>query len=242
MQKWKLAKLQQYYQTQLYENGGDGSKINKRQIAKLFGISAQNLNNYINRKNWNDLSDYVHVPLELPKSIKKNQPIDNSHSKLTPDMLEKLFEFARMVNDENKPKYTNQELAEKIGISISTFYKYNSESIHFYKTLKKARMIGQLEDAMLKSALGYRTREIKTEEIVNFGSKTGDTKTTVIEKDVAGDVRAQKYLASNILPEEYTENKKVEQKIKISEEIDLTQLTDEELEKLMREMENGDKG
>ena len=40
MQAWKLAKLKQYYQTQLYEAGGDDKKINKRQIAKLYGISA----------------------------------------------------------------------------------------------------------------------------------------------------------------------------------------------------------
>ncbi len=64
MQKWKVSKLEQYYKTKLYEASGDDSKINKNQIAKLFGLSAQNLNNYIKRKNWNDLSEFIYVPLE----------------------------------------------------------------------------------------------------------------------------------------------------------------------------------
>ena len=62
-----------------------------------------------------------------------------------------------------------------------------------------------------------------------------------VTKVVQGDVRAQKYLMSNIVPEEYTENKKVEQKITVSEELVLSNLTDEQLEKLLGEV-NGDKG
>ena len=46
---------------------------------------------------------------------------------------------------------------------------------------------------------------------------------------------------SNIVPDEYTENKKVEQKIIVSEELDISNLTDEQLEKLLGEV-NGDKG
>lgn len=75
MQKWKVSKLEQYYKTKLYEASGDDSKINKNQIAKLFGLSAQNLNNYIKRKNWNDLSEFIYVPLELSPCIKRNQTL-----------------------------------------------------------------------------------------------------------------------------------------------------------------------
>ena len=55
------------------------------------------------------------------------------------------------------------------------------------------------------------------------------------------DVRAQKYLMSNIVPAEYTENKKVEQKITVSEDINLSQLSDEQLEKMMKDLEDGNK-
>ena len=55
------------------------------------------------------------------------------------------------------------------------------------------------------------------------------------------DVRAQKYLMSNIAPDEYTENKKVEQKITVSEDINLSQLSDEQLEKMMKDLEDGNK-
>ena len=55
------------------------------------------------------------------------------------------------------------------------------------------------------------------------------------------DVRAQKYLMSNIVPDEYTENKKVEQKITVSEDINLSQLSDEQLEKMMKDLEDGNK-
>ncbi|RRD38806.1 hypothetical protein EII29_09785 [Leptotrichia sp. OH3620_COT-345] len=243
MQAWKLAKLKQYYQTQLYEAAGDDKKINKRQIAKLYGISAQNLNNYIKRKNWNDLTEFVYVPLDIKPGIKKNEPLNGSKSKLTGEMLEQLFEYARRTEDDGKPTFTNQEIAEKLGISVSTFYKYHQENIHFYKTLRSARRLGQVEDAMLKSATGYKYVESKVEDIVvgKTGEKTGEIKSTKIIKEVTPDVRAQKYLMSNIVPEEYTENKKVEQKITISEDIDVSQLTDEQLEKLMKDIENGDK-
>ena len=243
MQAWKMAKLKQYYQTQLYEAGGDDKKINKRQIAKLYGISAQNLNNYINRKNWNDLSEFVYVPLDLKPGIKKNEPLNGSRSKLTGEMLEQLFEYARRTNEDGKPTYTNQEIAEKLGISISTFYKYYQENIHFYKALRSARRLGQVEEAMFKSATGYKYIEAKTEDIVvgKTGEKTGEIKNTKIVKEMIPDVRAQKYLMSNIVPAEYTENKKVEQKITVSEDINLSQLSDEQLEKMMKDLEDGNK-
>ena len=176
MQAWKLAKLKQYYQTQLYEAGGDDKKINKRQIAKLYGISAQNLNNYINRKNWNDLSEFVYVPLDLKPGIKKNEPLNGSRSKLTGEMLEQLFEYARRTNEDGKPTYTNQEIAEKLGISVSTFYIYYQEKIHFYKALSSARRLGQVEEAMFKSATGYKYEESKYEDIVQLKKeeKTGE--------------------------------------------------------------------
>ena len=244
MQKWKLSKLKQYYQTKLYEADGNDKAINKRQIAKLYGISPQNLNNYIRRKNWNDLSDFIYVPFEVPAGIKRNQPLNGSLTKLTGEMLETLFELARMVNDAGKPLYSNQEIADKLGISISTFYKYNQENIHFYKALKKGRMLGEVEDAMYKSAVGYRTVEEREEDIVvtKTGEKTGETKKTKIAKDIQGDVRAQKYLMSNIVPDEYTENKKVEQKVTVSEDLNLSELSDEQLNKLLKDMENGNQG
>ena len=62
-----------------------------------------------------------------------------------------------------------------------------------------------------------------------------------IVKEMIPDVRAQKYLMSNIVPAEYTENKKVEQKITVSEDINLSQLSDEQLEKMMKDLEDGNK-
>ena len=150
-------------------------------------------------------------------------------------MLEQLFEYARRTNEDGKPTYTNQEIAEKLEISVSTFYKYYQENIHFYKALRSAKRLGQVEEAMFKSATGYKYIEAKTEDIVvgKTGEKTGEIKNTKIVKEMIPDVRAQKYLMSNIVPEEYTENKKVEQKITVSEDINLSQLSDEQLEKMM---------
>ena len=241
MQKWKVSKLEQYYKTKLYEASGDDSKINKNQIAKLFGLSAQNLNNYIKRKNWNDLSEFIYVPLELSPGIKRNQTLGSKKSKLTGEMLEKMFELARIIDENGKHKYSNEDLADKLGISTSTFYKYQQENINFYKAYRNARRLGVVEDAMFSSAVGYQTTEITEEDIVSYGKITGQKKKKNVTKVVQGDVRAQKYLMSNIVPDEYTENKKVEQKIIVSEELDISNLTDEQIEKLVGEV-NGDKG
>lgn len=51
-----------------------------------------------------------------------------------------------------KHKYSNEDLADKLGISTSTFYKYQQEKHKLLqKVYRNARRLGVVEDAMFSS-------------------------------------------------------------------------------------------
>lgn len=88
---------------------------------------------------------------------------------------------------------TDEQIAEKIGIGISTLYDWKNKFLEFSETLKKGKEVvdRQVENALLKKALGYEYEEVKIEE-----SKNSYKKTTVI-KHVPPDTTAQIFWLKN---------------------------------------------
>lgn len=88
---------------------------------------------------------------------------------------------------------TDEQIAEKIGIGISTLYDWKNKFLEFSETLKKGKEVvdRQVENALLKKALGYEYEEVKIEE-----SKNSYKKTTVI-KYVPPDTTAQIFWLKN---------------------------------------------
>ncbi len=90
---------------------------------------------------------------------------------------------------------TDEQIAKNMGISRSTLNEWKKKYSDISDTLKRGKEIvdTQVENALLKRALGYKYTETKTVE-----SAKG-TVTTTIEKEVAPDVTAGIFWLKNRL-------------------------------------------
>ena len=94
----------------------------------------------------------------------------------------------------------DKQIANNLGISKDTFYKYKKNYPDFSDTLKKGKEIidYEVENALLKRALGYEYTET-TKEIKENGNKI----IKKITKQVAPDVTAQIYWLNNRKPKQW---------------------------------------
>ena len=88
---------------------------------------------------------------------------------------------------------TDLQMAEKIGISVSTFYNWRRDHDEFDAIVKRGKEVTdfKVEQALLKKALGYTYEE----EVREYGKLV---KTTT--KHVPGDTTAQIYWLKNRMP------------------------------------------
>lgn len=79
--------------------------------------------------------------------------------------------------------WTNDEIADYIGISLSTFYKWQAEHVEFSEALKEPKeyCIARVENALLTRALGIE-KKIHESETVTV-EKDGKKVTTTTEKN-----------------------------------------------------------
>lgn len=94
---------------------------------------------------------------------------------------------------------TDEQIAAKIGIHVSTLYDWKDKYPEISEALKKGKDVVdfEVENALLKRALGYTYEEIKTKETDN-----GVEVTTTI-KEVVPDVTAQIYWLKNRRPDKW---------------------------------------
>ena len=87
--------------------------------------------------------------------------------------------------------YSLHDIAEKIGVSYKTIHQWKSE----YKEIADAINNGKelvdykVESALLKSALGYKTKEVKVTTVMRYG-KVVETTKEVTEKEQPPNVPA----------------------------------------------------
>lgn len=104
----------------------------------------------------------------------------------------------------------DEAIAKKIGINKSTLYEWKKKYKDFADALKKGKEVVdiEVENVLLKRALGYSTTETKIETFLN-----GKTKTTTITKEVPPDVTAQIYWLKNRKPEKWRDKPSEEKEI-----------------------------
>ena len=87
--------------------------------------------------------------------------------------------------------YTIIDIAKRIGISEKTLYQWKAEYPEIEKALKNGREIidYKVENALLKSALGYMTKEVKVTTTMRYG-KVVETIKEVTDREVAPSVPA----------------------------------------------------
>lgn len=127
---------------------------------------------------------------------------------LTPEGLLKIEGWAR-------DGLTDEQIAEKIGINRDTLYRWKKEYPDISDALKKGKEVvdRQVENALLKRALGYQYTE-KTVEKSNDGIKV---KTTV--KEVVPDTTAQIFWLKNRRPDLWRDKQQIEHSGEVSSKL-----------------------
>ena len=131
---------------------------------------------------------------------------------LTPEGLLKIEGWAR-------DGLTDEQIATNIGISRDTLYRWKNEYSDISDTLKRGKEVvdRQVENALLKRALGFDYNEITKELCKN--PETGEINlkvTKVVTKHVVPDVTAQIFWLKNRMREKWSDR----QNIEISKPID----------------------
>lgn len=122
------------------------------------------------------------------------------------------------------------QIAKNLGISMSTLSKYKVEHSEVVEALKKGKEVVdfQVENQLLKRAMGYKYEEV-TKELIKesdgFGGVVNKIKVTkIVTKEVAPDVTAQIFWLKNRKPREWRDKQDIELTGKLimfeSEELD----------------------
>lgn len=110
---------------------------------------------------------------------------------------------------------TDVQIAKNMGISSKTLYRWKESYCQICQALKKGKEVvdRQVENALLKRALGYSYTETKTKK--EYGEIT---EVTTIEKEVIPDVTAQIFWLKNRKPNEWRD------KVTVTDETELEKL------------------
>lgn len=113
--------------------------------------------------------------------------------------------------------YTFQDIANRIGVSISTLRLWRVKYPEINEALKKGREIidYKVENALLKSALGYKTKEVKVTTTMRHG-KVVETIKEVLSREQSPNVSAIQCWLYNRLPNKWKKNR--DQLIELDEE------------------------
>lgn len=123
--------------------------------------------------------------------------------------------------------YTDKELAEYFGVNPDTIYEWKNKFSEFSESIKKGKAPADanVSAAIYKRACGYSYEEV-TQEDVNGTMKV----TKIVTKEVTPDATSAIFWLKNRQPEKWRDKKEIE--AKVSKEVDLTNLTDDELDRL----------
>lgn len=141
---------------------------------------------------------------------------------ITPEGLLKIEGWA-------KDGLTDEQIAGNMGITAKTLYEWKKRYGEICEALKKGKEIvdRQVENALLKRALGYTYTEKMTEK-----SDIG-VKVRITEKEVAPDTTAQIFWLKNRKPEVWRDKKDVTMEGEVLSPFQ--DLTTEELKKLIQD-------
>ncbi len=114
---------------------------------------------------------------------------------LTPEGLIKLEGWAR-------DGLTDEQIAKNIGINRDTLYRWKKAYPDFSDALKRGKEVvdRQVENALLKRALGYTYDEVTFE---------GDVEVKRVRKQVVPDTTAQIFWLKNRKPEDWRDKREI---------------------------------
>lgn len=107
---------------------------------------------------------------------------------------------------------TDREISKQLGIATSTFYEYQKKHSEFSDALKRGKqpVDNDVENALLKNALGYDYEEQVTEERIKEDGTSYTSVTRTLKKHMPGDVTAQIFWLKNRMPKKWRDGKNIE--------------------------------
>lgn len=149
---------------------------------------------------------------------------------LSPDGLLKLEAWAR-------DGLIDEQIAENIGINPATLYDWKKKYPEISEALKKGKEVVdiEVENALLKRALGYEYTETKTEEYIVEGVPVKRVTKTV--KEVVPDTTAQIFWLKNRRPEQWRDKQDIEHSGAVNVRKVYDEMSEEELMELAKKYE-----
>lgn len=113
---------------------------------------------------------------------------------------------------------TMEQIAERIGIGRTTLYEWAQKNPNIADALKKGReaVDKEVENALLKRALGYSYDETTKEKI---GEGTQLTTTKIVHKQIPPDVGAIAFWLKNRMPDTWKDRKEQSIDLRGTEEL-----------------------
>ena len=123
---------------------------------------------------------------------------------------------------------TDEQIAKNLGINIATFYRYKKEYCEFCESLKRGKEIVdyEVENALLKRALGYEYDEITYEN---------GEEVKRVTKQVAPDTTAQIFWLKNRKPDKWRDKQVIESNNTVEVKNPLEGLSTDDLKKLIHD-------
>lgn len=115
----------------------------------------------------------------------------------TKDGMERMKKFLSrdnsifLIKNWYRDGYSFREIADKIGVTLEVFKKARNEFEELDQALIESKEVidYKVENALLKSALGYTTKEVKVTTLMRYG-KVVETQKEVLEKEFAPNISA----------------------------------------------------
>ena len=133
---------------------------------------------------------------------------------------------------------TDEQIAHNMGIGTTTFYRWKNDYREIQESLKKGKEVVdiEVENALLKRALGYKYVEVTKERVTELNPHTGEPEsklvvTKEVVKEVQPDVGAQIFWLKNRKPKMWRDKQQVELSGQVNNPFD--ELSVEELKKLI---------
>lgn len=101
---------------------------------------------------------------------------------------------------------TDEQIAYNIGINVATLYRWKQSHSEICNALKRGKEVvdRQVENALLKRALGYKYTETTRELVIDKDTGYSHMEVTkVVEKEVQPDTTAQIFWLKNRKPKEW---------------------------------------
>lgn len=108
---------------------------------------------------------------------------------------------------------TDEQIAQNIGIRRETLYAWKKKHPNISNALKRGKEVidRQVENALLKRALGYQYDEVTRETIWNDETKEFELRPSkVVTKEVQPDTTAQIFWLKNRKPKEWRDKQELE--------------------------------